>query len=89
MVASRAALYQFGADRHELAASSGWPWHERNDLVPGDCLGAVTSIARPVTITDYPDEVAASMSSISNATIASLTLRVTVASAAVGSTISS
>jgi hypothetical protein len=49
----------------------------------------VTSIARPVTITDYPDEVAASMSSIPNATIASLTLRVTVASAAVGSTISS
>jgi hypothetical protein len=48
----------------------------------------VTSAARPATVTDHPDEVATSRSSAWNATISPSTLRATVVSAAVRSTIS-
>jgi len=50
---------------------------------------SVTSAARPVTVTDQPEQVVASSSSASNATIPPLAFRAVVESAAVRSTISS
>lgn len=50
--------------------------------------GSVTRSARPVTVTNQPEQVAASSSSASNATIAPSTRRAVIESAAVRSTIS-
>src|SRR5258708_17888084 len=49
--------------------------------------GSATSAARPVTVTDQPEQAAASSPSASDATIASSTLRATVEPAAVRSMI--